>query len=101
MAFTPRRLMRGASGAGGSRARSLRFNSADSAYLNRTFATATNQKTWTWSGWVKRTGPGTPSNAVIHLFGVAAGQSDATYFAIGALDNVITIQGWNAVKRYC
>ena len=75
--------------------RSLRFNSADSAYLNRTFSSASNQKTWTWSGWVKRTGPGTPSNAIIHLFGVAVGQSDATYFAIGALDNVISIQGWN------
>ena len=34
--------------------KSLRFNSADSAYLNRTPASATNQKTWTWSGWVKR-----------------------------------------------
>jgi hypothetical protein len=54
MAFTPRRLMRGASGAGGSRARSLRFNSADSAYLNRTPASAGNRRTWTWSGWVKR-----------------------------------------------
>ena len=34
--------------------RSLRFNSADSAYLNRTPATTTNRKTWTWSGWIKR-----------------------------------------------
>lgn len=34
-------------------ARSLRFNSADSAYLNRTPASASNQKTWTWSAWVK------------------------------------------------
>ena len=34
--------------------RSLRFNSADSANLTRTPASATNQKTWTWSGWVKR-----------------------------------------------
>jgi len=33
--------------------RSLRFNSSDSAYLNRTPSTAGNQKTWTWSGWVK------------------------------------------------
>jgi hypothetical protein len=38
--------------------RSLRFNSADSAYLNRTFASAGNQKTWTWSGWVKRSTSG-------------------------------------------
>jgi hypothetical protein len=34
--------------------RSLRFNSADSAYLNRTPASAGNRKTWTWSGWVKK-----------------------------------------------
>lgn len=34
--------------------RSLRFRSSASAYLNRTPASATNQKTWTWSGWVKR-----------------------------------------------
>jgi len=34
--------------------RSLRFNSADSAYLNRTPASAGNRTTWTWSGWVKR-----------------------------------------------
>lgn len=34
--------------------RSLRFNSADSAYLDRTPASAGNRKTWTWSGWVKR-----------------------------------------------
>jgi hypothetical protein len=33
--------------------RSLRFRQSASAYLNRTPATTTNQKTWTWSGWVK------------------------------------------------
>jgi hypothetical protein len=34
--------------------RSLRFNSADSAYLNRTPASASNRRTFTWSAWVKR-----------------------------------------------
>jgi hypothetical protein len=34
--------------------KSLRFNSADSAYLNRTPASAGNRRTWTWSLWVKR-----------------------------------------------
>jgi hypothetical protein len=34
--------------------RSLRFNSADSAYLNRTPASATNRRTYTFSAWVKR-----------------------------------------------
>jgi len=38
--------------------RSLRFNSADSANLSRTPASASNRKTWTWSGWVKRSGFG-------------------------------------------
>jgi hypothetical protein len=36
--------------------RSLRFNSSDSAYLSRTPASAGNRKTWTWAGWVKRSG---------------------------------------------
>ncbi len=38
--------------------RSLRFNSADSSYLNRTPSSSSNRKTWTWSGWVKRSGLG-------------------------------------------
>mgnify|MGYP002623356700 CR=1 FL=1 len=48
----------GAAGAGAAAGyeieRSLRFNSADSAYLNRTPSSAGNRRTWTWSGWVKR-----------------------------------------------
>lgn len=34
--------------------RSLRFRASASAYLNRTPASATNRKTWTFSAWVKR-----------------------------------------------
>jgi len=34
--------------------RSLRFNDADAAYLNRTPASATNRRTWTYSVWLKR-----------------------------------------------
>jgi hypothetical protein len=33
---------------------SLRCRGAASAYLTRTFGTPTNNKIWTWSGWVKR-----------------------------------------------
>jgi hypothetical protein len=33
---------------------SLRFDSGKSHYLSRTPGSAGNQKTWTWSGWVKR-----------------------------------------------
>jgi hypothetical protein len=48
----------GASAGGYEIERSLRFNSADSAYLSRTPASAGNRKTWTWAGWVKRSAPG-------------------------------------------
>jgi len=34
--------------------RSLRFNSADSAYLNRTPSSASNRKTFTFSAWIKK-----------------------------------------------
>jgi hypothetical protein len=44
--------------------RSLRFNSADSAYLSRTFASAGNRRTWTWSGWVKRVSSGTTQHLI-------------------------------------
>ena len=38
--------------------RSVRLNAADSAYFSRTPASAGNRKTWTWAGWVKRSGLG-------------------------------------------
>ena len=38
--------------------RSLRFNPSDITNLERTFASAGNRRTWTWSGWVKRSGLG-------------------------------------------
>jgi hypothetical protein len=38
--------------------RSVRLNSSDSAYFSRTPASAGNRKTWTWSGWVKRSALG-------------------------------------------
>jgi len=46
-------------GGGYTVAKSLRFRSSASAYLNRTFGTPTNNKKWTWSGWVKRGSPST------------------------------------------
>ena len=54
--------------------KSLRFNSADTAYLNRTPASATNQKTWTWSAWVKRSALGSSE----YLFAAGTGGTDTT-----------------------
>ena len=52
--FDPIRI--GASGAAADYEvqRSLRFNSADSADLQRTPSSAGNRKVWTWSSWIKR-----------------------------------------------
>ena len=56
---------------------SLRFNDDDSAYLSKTFASAGNRKTFTWSAWVKRGntttknwlfGAGTDSSNEMHLY---------------------------------
>ena len=38
--------------------RSLRFDSGSDTYLNRTPSSAGNRKTFTWSGWVKRSNLG-------------------------------------------
>lgn len=38
---------------------SLRFDDGSSDYLSKTFSSAGNRKTWTWSGWVKKTNIGT------------------------------------------
>ena len=56
-------------------ARSLRFRASNSAYLSRT-PSASNRKTWTWSGWVKRdqtVSGGTGDN----IFGCHAATTDA------------------------
>jgi hypothetical protein len=52
-------LLTGGGGSGYNVSRSVRLRSSASAYFNRTPATATNRKTFTWSGWVKRSNPST------------------------------------------
>jgi len=56
--------------------RSLRFNSADSAYLSRTPASSGSLTTWTWSAWVKLSGLG----SLQVLF--SAGTNGVTYHDI-------------------
>ena len=45
--------------------KSLRFRQASSTYLNRTPATTTDRKKWTWSGWVKRGNLATGSEQIL------------------------------------
>src|SRR5688572_14790149 len=50
---------------------SLRFNDVNSANLTRTFS-AGNQKTWTWSGWVKLANLGSNQHLFCSGTGTAA-----------------------------
>ena len=56
-------------------ARSLRFRASNSAYLSRT-PSASNRKTWTWSGWVKRDQTVSGSTGD-NIFGCHAATTDA------------------------
>ena len=72
----PLLLAADAAAGGYSIARSLRFNSADSASLNRTFGSGGNRRTWTLSAWIKRSA--IAFSAEQHIWGVT-GTTDATY----------------------
>jgi hypothetical protein len=58
--------------------RSLRFNSADSAYLNQTPASAGNRKTWTWAGWVKKASVG----GTYVIFGAVKDATSSTFMEV-------------------
>lgn len=55
---------------------SLRFRASASAYLNRTPSVAGNQRTWTWSGWVKL-GSSSSGNMYLLSANTASGFNDA------------------------
>lgn len=60
--------------------RSLRFNSADSAYLSRMPASAGNRKTWTWAVWVKRSETGTASKYIFATLNTSGNDGAYLYF---------------------
>jgi hypothetical protein len=66
--------------------RSLRFNSADSAYLNRTnSASPTNAIKYTISVWAKRGSIGSNQN----IIGVRNSATDDTYFRFASTDEIL------------
>lgn len=75
--------------------RSLRFRSTANAYLSRT-PSASNRKTWTWSGWVKR---GAFGSALSTLFMVRGSDTDATFFRIAfsvSVQDALLVSTFNA-----
>ncbi len=64
---------------------SLRFNDDDSAYLTRTPSSAGNQKTFTWSGWVKR---GALNGVRQTIFGCTVSGADYSILEFDANDSL-------------
>ena len=63
---------------------SLRFDSSKSTYLTKTLSSAGNRKTWTWSGWVKRSDIGSSRQ---QIFGnTTAGAGPYGSFEFGSDD---------------
>ena len=63
---------------------SCRFNDGSSDYLTKTFSSAGNRKTWTWSGWVKRCTLGAQQD----LLSVSSGSSAYHLWYLDANDGV-------------
>jgi len=74
---------KGGSPSGYQISRSVRLRSSASAYLNRTPASTTNRKTWTWSAWAKRGSLGAARNLI-----TAIGSSRATYITFTSADKL-------------
>ena len=72
--------------------RSLRFNSGDSSFLSRTPGSASNRKTWTWAGWIKRS---ELDGARQTLFwgSDSSVNSDQNTFELGILSNTLVLGG--------
>ena len=71
---------------------SLRFNDGDSPGLAITPSGAGNRKTWTYSGWVKRSALTTGQE---HIFMVNGGNSDSTWVQLRFEDNDFTFSFYN------
>jgi len=81
---------------GGSKiTKSLRFNDDNSAYLNRTPASASNKKKWTSSFWVKRANLGTDQT----IFSAAASSTSYFFIQFTSADKLQVIgRGDNAIQ---
>jgi hypothetical protein len=73
--------------------RSLRFNSSDSAYCSRVPASAGNRKTWTWAGWVKRSGLGGLTDT---LMDARTGSNESPLCFNESVENTLSLYEYNS-----
>jgi hypothetical protein len=63
--------------------RSIRFNSPDAVLLERAGSAGGNRKTWTWSGWIKRSKLNSSNTNVPFLFGASDRATGSAYLQFG------------------
>ena len=68
-------------------ANSLRFNSGDSAELTKTFSSAGNQKTWTFSCWIKRSAISSSTSYSI----LEAGHGTTPWFVFAIINDKLQV----------
>ena len=73
---------------------SARFDKASSAYLTKTPSSATNQRTWTWSGWLKNTGDMTSD---FDFFTANGASAELTAFMVSGDEQHLQFYSNNAV----
>ena len=74
---------------------SLIFNDNDSAYLSRTPASASNRKTWTWSGWVKKT----VNDSIENLLGTPYSTASTNSTLIRIANNSLGLASWDSTVQ--
>lgn len=73
--------------------RSVRLNSADSAFLSRTPASAGNRRTWTFATWIKGPFNATDFPRVLNVEGPSAGYRTTLRFTSGSLIEAYSYDG--------
>jgi hypothetical protein len=79
--------------------RSLRFNSADSAYLGKTFSSAGSTTTWTLSFWIKRVKSSGTQNVFMSYNGSSIAEADYANIEFNNSDQLSVGYAYGAYKR--
>jgi len=95
-------VLAGASGGAGAAdyqiQRSLRFNSSDSAYLSKTFASAGSATTWTLSFWIKRVKGGGTKSILMSYDGASIAEASYANITFNSSDQLVVGYAYAAYK---
>jgi len=75
--------------------RSIRLNKPDLAFFNRTVGASGNRKTWTWSGWVKRTSINTSNLETPAIFGASDLSTGTGQLTFGSYNSNVDTLVWS------